>query len=99
MTARDIIYIDPETTAQKRDRVLRDICERHDVSLSSLAGKQRHKHIIPARHEACYRLKADAGLSYTRIGAILGGRDHSTVMHGARMHAVRNGLPELSAQS
>ena len=95
---RDILYIHPETTAQKRDRVLRDICERHDVSLASLQSKQRHKHIIPARFEACYRLRNEAGLSWSRIGKILGGRDHSTVIHGARMHALRNGLPELSRQ-
>jgi chromosomal replication initiation ATPase DnaA len=99
MTARDIIHVYPETAAQKRDRVLRDICYRHDVTLAHLAGPSRRKDIIPARHEAYYRLKDEAGLSFPRIGAILGGRDHSTIIHGARKHAARHGLPGVSSKS
>ena len=95
MSARDIIYLSTETAAEKRDRILRDICRRHDVTLAHLAGRSRRKDIIPARHEAYYRLKDEVGLSFPRIGAILGGRDHSTVIHGARKHAARHGLPHV----
>jgi chromosomal replication initiator protein len=29
-----------------------------------------------------YLLRAENGLSYPRIGRVLGGRDHSTIRHG-----------------
>ena len=98
MIARDIIYLSPAKFAC-RDAILRDVCERHGVRLADVKGKSRVPRFVLPRHEACYRLKHEAGLSYGRIGQILGGRDHSTVMHGARMHALRNGLPELSVRA
>lgn len=35
-----------------------------------------------ARQVAMYLLKKELGLTYVEIGNLLGGRDHTTVMHG-----------------
>jgi chromosomal replication initiation ATPase DnaA len=43
-----------------------------------------------------YRLRTETGLSFPQIGLRLGGRDHSTVIHGVKTHCKRNGL-ELPA--
>lgn len=88
---RDIIYLSTPKFAS-RDAILRDVCERYGVQLADVKGKSRVPRFVLPRHEACYRLKYEAGLSYGRIGQILGGRDHSTIIHGAKKHAQRNGL-------
>lgn len=88
-----------ESPAEKRQRVLREVCEAHGVRFVDLTGPSRVKHLTAARHEACYRLRDEVGLSWPRIGTILGGRDHSTIIYGARKHAQTHGLTELTPQS
>ena len=95
MTARDIIFVTKRPAAP----LLAEICEKHALHLSDIRSKCRGKHLIPARFEACYRLRAECHLSWGQIGRMLGGRDHSSAWHGAKMHALRNGLPELTVQS
>jgi chromosomal replication initiator protein len=54
------------------------------LDLTGLAGPSRAKPIAEARHVAMYLLREDAQLSLKEIGHLLGGRDHSTVIHGCR---------------
>jgi len=49
---------------------------------------------VAPRHLAMYLLRADARLSYPQIGALLGGRDHSSVVHACEkigLDVERNG--------
>lgn len=75
-------------TAIKRREWIAYVCHKHGVTQEMLIGKRRTKPIVLARHEAMWGLRK-LGLSYPRIGALLGGRDHSTVIHGVRKHAER----------
>ena len=50
---------------------------------------------MPARKEAAYCLRRDIGMSLGRIGMILGGRDHSSVVHLIRRHSVETGAPYI----
>jgi chromosomal replication initiator protein len=47
-----------------------------------LLGKRRDKTIAFARQVAMYLLREEMDFSWTDIGRVLGGRDHSTVLHG-----------------
>ncbi len=47
-----------------------------------LTGPRRTKPVADARHIAMYLLREDSGLSLPQIGALFGGRDHTTVAHG-----------------
>ncbi|KKQ32956.1 MAG: Chromosomal replication initiator protein DnaA [Candidatus Levybacteria bacterium GW2011_GWA2_37_36] len=40
--------------------------------------------MVKARQIAMYILKQDLALSFVEIGNILGGRDHTTIMHGVK---------------
>lgn len=75
------------------DAVLTDLCRGTGVRPSDILGSDTNRtHIIPLRQEAMYRLRAMTDptgrplYSYPSIGARLGGRDHTTVMHGVRAH-------------
>jgi chromosomal replication initiator protein len=64
------------------DRVIGEVTGHFKVSLTDLRGRGRSKEIVLPRQVAMYVLREETGSSLVEIGALLGGRDHSTVMHG-----------------
>ena len=58
------------------------ITETYGVSMKELCGRRRKQEIVTPRQLAMFMLRDELGLNYTDIGGIIGGRDHSTVMHG-----------------
>lgn len=62
--------------------ILTVICDYFGVSVEELRGKSREKRLAHARQVAMYFLRDAAQLPLTEIGHVLGGRDHTTVMHG-----------------
>jgi chromosomal replication initiator protein len=72
-------------TRQRRvgiDDVLNAVADYYRISLDDLRGKQRDKHIVVPRHVAMYLMRQETEASLMEIGQALGGRDHSTVLHG-----------------
>lgn len=63
-------------------QVLSTICSFFDISLKDLTGPKRQKELVLPRHIAMYILSEDLRLTVEKIGQVLGGRDHTTVMHG-----------------
>jgi chromosomal replication initiator protein len=65
--------------------IQRTIAERYGVSISDLLGKRRTQNIANTRQIAMYLCRRLTGCSYPEIGALFGGRDHSTVIHAFRV--------------
>ena len=55
--------------------------EAWGVSVENLVSKRRTKPLTVPRQVAMYLIKTTLDLPYTEIGALFGGRDHSTVIH------------------
>lgn len=70
-------------------RVIRDVAEKARITHAELVGPCRKVRFARPRQEAMYRLRHELRLSYPRIGQLLGGRDHTTILHGVRVHAAR----------
>jgi chromosomal replication initiator protein DnaA len=64
------------------DDVLQAVAEHYRISIEDLRGKQRDKHIVVPRQIAMYLMRQETEASLLEIGQALGGRDHSTVLHG-----------------
>ena len=62
--------------------VLAVVSERFSVSVDALLGKSRERQTAWARQVAMYLMREETGASLFQIGDKLGGRDHTTVMHG-----------------
>jgi len=73
-----------ERTYPSPDAVLKAVGEYFTLPVESLCGKSRAREIADARHIGMYLLREDAHQRTTDIGRTLGGRDHSTVIHGLR---------------
>ncbi len=65
-------------------RVLQTVAQVFRVRQRDLVGKPRRAPVVRARHAAAYLLHEFLGLPFKEIGGLLGGRDHSTVIHGYR---------------
>jgi chromosomal replication initiator protein len=66
------------------DEVIKNICSFYNIKETLIKGPKRDSGLVKARQIAMYILKQDLGLSYVEIGNILGGRDHTTIMHGVK---------------
>lgn len=69
----------------------------YQVSISDLKSSSRIPSVTIPRQICMYLARRYTGFSYKRIGAVLGGKDHSTVFHGC--HKVEGALaikPEVS---
>ena len=64
-------------------RIIDEVSLHYKVSTTELLGRSRTKNIALARQIAMYLLMYELEMSPTQIGRLLGGRDHSTVIHGA----------------
>ncbi len=62
--------------------VLKAVCAEFGVSEKDLLGRNRKREIVRPRHVAMYLLREETESSLVEIGRTLGGRDHTTVLHG-----------------
>ena len=64
------------------EEVIKIICDFYEIKSTQLKGVKRDARLVRARQACMFVLKKDVGLTYSEVGNILGGRDHTTVMHG-----------------
>ena len=57
------------------------VAKTFQVKTSDIQGKARRKNIALARHVAAYLLRKELEMPLEKVGQILGGRDHTTIMH------------------
>jgi chromosomal replication initiator protein len=62
--------------------VIDAVSEAFRVSLQELSGRSRKREISTPRQVAMYLLREETGASLVDIGRTLGGRDHTTILHG-----------------
>lgn len=74
----------PTETNQKLDykQVINSINEYFNIKMADLTGPRRKKELVVPRQLAMYLLYEECKLPYERIGQVLGGRDHTTILHG-----------------
>lgn len=66
------------------DRILKAICQHFEVTVADLCSPRRPQALSFARQAAMYLLRERTELSLSEIGGQLGGRDHTTILHGIR---------------
>lgn len=64
------------------NQILNAVCTYYSLNHSDLKGKRRTKELVIPRQIAMYLIKEITDTPFMTIGDFLGGRDHTTVMHG-----------------
>lgn len=75
------LFSQPKRTTVHTDRLLAAVSSHFHLDQNDLIGKSRRKQIVLPRQVAMYLLRAENQFSFPAIGAIFGGRDHTTAMH------------------
>ncbi|MCY3802497.1 MAG: chromosomal replication initiator protein DnaA [Chloroflexi bacterium] len=71
------------------------VCRHFNLTREEIAGRSRSARLTRPRHIAMYLMREETNHSLPAIGAELGGRDHTTVLHGIRK--ITRELPKDSA--
>lgn len=64
------------------DDVVESICLFYHIKPTQLKGPKRDAALVKARQITMYLLYKEVKMTLVEVGNILGGRDHTTVMHG-----------------
>lgn len=70
------------TTTWDHKKVLGEINQYFNLKMADLIGPRRQKELVLPRQIAMFLLYEECRLPMEKIGQILGGRDHTTVLHG-----------------
>lgn len=72
-------------TRTAAQNVIADIAEQHGYSFSSVLDRSRDRRRVAVRAIIAHRLYG-LGLSLPQVGRVMGGRDHTTILHMLRSH-------------
>ncbi|UYN90659.1 MAG: chromosomal replication initiator protein DnaA [Anaerolineales bacterium] len=72
----------PEPQSLSPENIVEAVAKAFNQPLDKLLSRDRSAPVALARQVAMYLLREEARLSLPTIGEVLGGRDHTTVMHG-----------------
>jgi len=64
------------------DQIVQEVSRHFSVKIPALQGRSRSRAIARPRQIAMYLIREETGASLPQIGAMLGGRDHTTVLYG-----------------
>jgi chromosomal replication initiator protein len=106
--AREVLKDVPETPATRvtMDLILTTVADFTGISVTEIIGDKRSRVVVEARHLAMYLARELTDLSLPKIGERIGGRDHTTVLHGvdkitrllSEDHAIYNRVQMLTSK-
>jgi chromosomal replication initiator protein len=75
LTASELPHVSPA-------QILEATAKYYNFSIEQLCGPSRSRPLVAARQMAMYLIRDMTAQSFPAIAKVLGGRDHTTVMHG-----------------
>lgn len=73
-----------ETKPITVDEIVNVVCQHYGLDTSSIHTKSRKRDVVQARQIAMYLAKKNTELSTAKIGALIGNKDHATVLHACK---------------
>lgn len=71
------------------DDIMETVCNHFNVSTSAVASHSRKREYVTARQVSMYLAQKYTKMPASRIGKLVGGRDHSTVIHSCSQVEMR----------
>lgn len=78
------MYIAHSKTKVNPKQVLQKTAEYYEISYNDITGVKRSREIVVPRQVAMFIMREELDMSYPRIAKSLGGKDHTTIMHGVK---------------
>lgn len=70
-------------------RITAEVARKHGLTVADIRSSRRDRAAVAARHEVFWRCRKETTHSLPSIGRFLGKKDHTTIMHGIKMHEKR----------
>lgn len=70
----------------------RRACKVFDLGTKEIRSNRRTKHVVLAKHFVMYWAVRLTNLSTPQIGRLMGGKDHTSVLHGKNTYPVKRAL-------
>ena len=67
------------------DEIILKVCEHYNLDETAIHTKTRKREIVQARQIAMYLAKKHTDHSSSKIGQLIGNRDHATVLHACKI--------------
>lgn len=74
-------------TESPPEEMIKKICQEANITRWDLISNRRPKRLVLWRQAGYYVIREKWGLSYPKIGQLMGGKHHTTVMHGVAQFA------------
>jgi chromosomal replication initiator protein len=81
---KDIVPLGEDGTSISPMEIVRSVADYFKLTQEELFGKSRSQAIVIARQIAMYLCREKTSMSLPKIGALFGGRDHTTVMYAIK---------------
>ncbi len=72
----------PQRSQLTAEQIVEGVADHFSLKVPALQGRSRSRAIARPRQIAMYLIREEIGASLPQIGAMLGGRDHSTILYG-----------------
>lgn len=80
--ALEHIYETKPASTLTAGEVLEGVCRYYNIDVEHIRGKHRGRDVVWPRQVAMYLMRQETTTSLLQIGTALGGRDHTTIIHG-----------------
>ena len=70
------------------EKVIQLTADFFNLATQQVLSKSRRMDIVDARRHAIYYFKIEAGLTLKKVGSLVGGKDHTSVIHS--LTTIRN---------
>ena len=77
-----LAYLMPAQTKLSPEMIMQIAADYFGIAVADLVNRGRSAPIALQRQIVMYLIREETGVSFPQIGQLLGGRDHTTVMHG-----------------
>ncbi|MDD4106930.1 MAG: chromosomal replication initiator protein DnaA [Candidatus Shapirobacteria bacterium] len=75
--------------------IISSCAKNFNIKTGDLTGKSRKKELVEARHITAYLLLTEGNLPLEEVGRLLGGRDHTSIMHARdKIHTLFSTNPQ-----
>ena len=76
-------HLGSQAEAAAAEAIIAMVAKDHGITVRELRNRRRYSHLCAARYEAYHRLR-QMDMTLKRIGLVMGGRDHATILYGLR---------------
>ena len=73
-----------ETKPVTVNDIIQTVCQHFGLETSAIHTKSRKREVVQARQIAMFLAKNNTNLSTAKIGALIGNKDHATVLHACK---------------